>query len=105
MFSTLVSLFPANLLTWLEVVVALIVIWIIVSIPAYIAGKNGRAWSPCDSRTSRNRVYHNVVDTWSPTRNRASFRSRHFGITLEQTIRRAQKSDGLLKTRFFSDHT
>ena len=39
MFSTLVSLFPANLLTWLEVVVALIVIWIIVSIPAYIAGK------------------------------------------------------------------
>src|SRR4030067_2439943 len=39
MFSTLVSLFPPNLLTWLEVVVALIVIGIIVSIPAYIAGK------------------------------------------------------------------
>ena len=39
MLSTLASLFPTDLLTLLEVAVALIVIWIIVSIPAYIAGK------------------------------------------------------------------
>lgn len=41
MLSTLATLFPngIDLLTVLEIIVALIVVWIIVSIPAYIGGK------------------------------------------------------------------
>ena len=41
MLSTLATLFPngIDLLTVVEIIVALIVVWIIVSIPAYIAGK------------------------------------------------------------------